>query len=571
MGLVNNQYRYMQDLEQIEQAVQPGHTIPLIGKGPSPLRVGMLMKYLSTYPDQRFAVYICTGIQNGFHIGFDRRCSLRTLDRNHTSCRENPSVVTTYLQTELATGRLCGPIKAAGRVHTSPMGLIPKPRSDRWRLIVDLSSPWGASINDGIDPALCSLKYATMDNVMEVVRDLGRGTQLVKMDLSEAYRIVPIHPDDHYLLGIKWQGDVFIDRSLPFGLRSAPKIFTAVADSLAWALTCEGIALLHYLDDYLLFSPPGTDAGYIRSLAEATFDQLGVPIAPHKTAGPSTALTFLGIHVDTIEFQLSLPLEKVTVLVSSLRRWRHRTVCTKRELESLLGHLSHAATVIRHGRIFLRHLFSRLSCASRPHHFVRLDVEAKTDLKWWHCLLYHWNRRSFFPPQVPSVHIFSDASGSFGSGAISSELDSWFQIQWPSSWADIDISAKELVPIVISAGLWGPWLVRKHICFHADNEGVVKVLQKQHAKSPLLTHLLRCLYFYTSYFNFHYSAEHIAGVENVKADAISRNNLTVISSFAPQIRQTLVPATVTDFILHHSPDWGSPHWIERFIRSLPRA
>ena len=75
----------------------------------------------------------------------------------------------------------------------------------------DITGKCGIDDNDGIDFDLCSLKYATMDNVMEMVRDLGRGTQLVKMDLSEAYRIVPIHPDDHYLLGIKWQGDIFID------------------------------------------------------------------------------------------------------------------------------------------------------------------------------------------------------------------------------------------------------------------------------------------------------------------------------------------------------------------------
>ena len=54
----------------------------------------------------------------------------------------------------------------------------------------------------------------------------------MKADIKEAYRMVPIHPDDQLLLGIWWNGCVYIDRMLPFGLRSAPKIFTAVADAL---------------------------------------------------------------------------------------------------------------------------------------------------------------------------------------------------------------------------------------------------------------------------------------------------------------------------------------------------
>ena len=64
----------------------------------------------------------------------------------------------------------------------------------------------------------------------------GPGAELVKIDLKNAYRIVPIHPDDHHLLGIDWKGDTYVDRALPFGLRSAPKVFSAVADMITWAL-----------------------------------------------------------------------------------------------------------------------------------------------------------------------------------------------------------------------------------------------------------------------------------------------------------------------------------------------
>ena len=64
---------------------------------------------------------------------------------------------------------------------------------------------------------------------------------LVKSDLKDAYRIVPVHPDDYHLLGIAWDECVYVDRALPFGLCSAPKIFSAVADFIAWVLHQQGI------------------------------------------------------------------------------------------------------------------------------------------------------------------------------------------------------------------------------------------------------------------------------------------------------------------------------------------
>lgn len=54
---------------------------------------------------------------------------------------------------------------------------------------------------------------------------------LVKVDIAHAFRI-PVHADDHHLLGMRWNDEIFIDLTLPFGLRSSPKIFTTVADAL---------------------------------------------------------------------------------------------------------------------------------------------------------------------------------------------------------------------------------------------------------------------------------------------------------------------------------------------------
>ena len=65
------------------------------------------------------------------------------------------------------------------------------------------SGPRGASVNDGIEKELCSLKYVYVDEAMREVLVLGQGTQLAKFDIKSAYRLIPVHTDDRPLLGMR--------------------------------------------------------------------------------------------------------------------------------------------------------------------------------------------------------------------------------------------------------------------------------------------------------------------------------------------------------------------------------
>ena len=133
------------------------------------------------------------------------------------SAREHPKVIADYLNEELQEGRIVGPVdpKAVG-VHTSPFGVIPKcNKPGKWRLIVKLSSPSALSINDGIDHIQSSLHYSGLNEALAMINRLGKGSLLAKLDIKNAYRLIPVHPDDRPLLGMKWDGDVFLDAALP--------------------------------------------------------------------------------------------------------------------------------------------------------------------------------------------------------------------------------------------------------------------------------------------------------------------------------------------------------------------
>ena len=122
---------------------------------------------------------------------------------------------------------------------------------------MNLSSPGGANVNDGISPDEFSLHYITVDKVICLVSQFGRGALMAKFDVDSAYRDVPIHPLDRYLLGMKWRHHFYVDLALPFGLRSAPYIFNSIADLVEWILINNHQIpdLLHYLDDFLPAAP----------------------------------------------------------------------------------------------------------------------------------------------------------------------------------------------------------------------------------------------------------------------------------------------------------------------------
>ena len=294
---------------------------------------------------------------------------------------------------------------------------------------------------------------------------------------------------------------------------------------------------------------------------------VGIPVAAHKTEGPAFLIVFLGIIIDTINFELRLRALKIQRLQTLLQAWSSGRGHTRKEPESLLGHLSHAATVVRPGRTFLRELFNLLRVTRAPHHFVRLNAAAKADLAWWKCFLESWNGSSFFPLPNPASHVFSDASGSYGCGAVLEGVG-WFQAQWPEQWAEVDIATKELVLVVVAAAVWGSQWASRHVRFHSDNMAVVAVLNTRTAKSPLLMHLLRCFSFYSAHFRFHFSAEHVPGAMNTAADAISLNNLSLFFSLAPQTPQFPIPPSLSQLLIDSRPDWGSASWTQLFARSL---
>lgn len=125
----------------------------------------MWKQALVEHPDQSMVHYLLSGMQNRFRIGFNYSSCMCILARgNMLSTLDHSHVVREYLEHELQEGRVTEITDVSGiaGLQISPFGVIPKKAAGQWRLILDLSSPSGSSVNDGISKDLCSLSYVSI-------------------------------------------------------------------------------------------------------------------------------------------------------------------------------------------------------------------------------------------------------------------------------------------------------------------------------------------------------------------------------------------------------------------------
>ncbi len=533
------------------------------------------------HPDRAYAAYISQGLREGFRVGFYWRAPLTSATRNMHSTALHPAQISEYIGSELSKGRMLGPFPQAWRsfLHVNRFGLIPNGHTTgKFRLITDLSYPRGASVNDGIDLTLTSLSYTSVDNVVQLVQRLGKGSLLAKMDIESAYRLVPVHPQDRILQAMEWKGQIYVDPMLPFGLRSAPKIFNAVADALNWCLEQAGIRFIsHYLDDIIIVAPPhSVECEQAVHTLDTVCARLGVPMAPHKRDGPTTCLIFLGIEIDTVAGELRLPEGKLLRLKALLQEWGVKMACRRRQLESLIGLLTHACKVVRPGRSFLRRLLDLLHATGmRPDGdcHIRLNRTCQSDIAWWTEFVEQWNGKNFLcpPHNLPTVELVSDASGSWGCGAWYGK--SWFQVPWGSWAGNYSIAAKELLPIVLACATWGHmWHARQVRCL-CDNQVVVAALQSRSSRDPGVMHLLRCLVFVEAQLGCYLQGRYISTEANHLADDLSRNRVLSFLSKVPAADRhaTPVPHQLPQLLLNQQADWVSQHWRRQFSDIFKRV
>ena len=162
---------------------------------------------------------------------------------------------------------------------------------------------------------------------------------------------------------------------------------------------------------------------------------LGVEMAHHKTEGPTTRLTILGIEFNTVAMELHLPADKLQQLIGLLAWQAVRAATGSRVVGGVVGMLQQASSVVRQGHIILRHIWPRpttlsLTTGSASARSIRptsnggaLSCKRETALRFY-------ARCRWFPLTLNSGQMRQEAGAVAPTGRDSSSRSFGFHFHW---------------------------------------------------------------------------------------------------------------------------------------------
>ena len=158
----------------------------------------------------------------------------------------------------------------------------------------------------GVDFALT---FPTIDNVTQAVLKFGKNCHIAKIDISRAFKHVPIDPRDIKFLRLFWDA-YFIELNLCFGYKHRSALFQRILDSIRYIMSQEGSYIQNYVDDHLCLGK-ASDCKKAFDRLQVLLEELGFQISDYKTVAPCTEVICLGISVNTKNFTVSVPKEKL--------------------------------------------------------------------------------------------------------------------------------------------------------------------------------------------------------------------------------------------------------------------
>ena len=163
----------------------------------------------------------------------------------------------------------------------------------------------------------------------------------------------------------------------------------------------------------------------------------------------------------------------------------------------------------------------------------------------WLQFLDNFNGRAFFLSErwatSSTLELYTDAAASKGYGAIFGKH--WFYGPFPIAWHSLNISFLELFPITLAVHIWGATMANSCVLFFTDNAALVDIINKQTSKHKQVMILIRDLVLSCLKYNILFRASHVPGLQNSRADCISRLQVEKFKELSPEADEfpTAVP------------------------------
>ena len=361
---------------------------------------------------------------------------------------------------------------------------------------------------------------------IHLLRDLLQSQDwLGKIDLKDAYFVIPIWKDHRKYLRFVWKNTLLEFACLPFGLAVAPRLFTKVMKPVVALLRRSEIRLIIYLDDLLFMNQSQEGLRLDMSTAQYLLENLGFVINFEKSClVPTQQLEFLGFVVNTRDMTLLLPGCKVESIKRHCSDVLAHPEVSVRALSQLIGKLTTSIQAIFPAPLHYRHLqhLKHQALAQQRSYdaTIALSNEAKEELKWWLAHLDAWNGRALLQPS-PDLVIETDASKT-GWGAVCLGVTTGGL--WSRMESKLHINCLELLAGSFTVKSFTKDRLCVHVRLRMDNTSAVAYVNRLGGTHSLvLSNLALALWEWALSRNIFLSGEHLSGSLNVTADWQSRH------------------------------------------------
>jgi hypothetical protein len=450
--------------------------------------------------------------------------------------------------------------------HRYPIKGVDKTFDVKVRLVNAQGAPYdGSDLNSNIE--ITNSMLFTFKIAMALLLICGPGTLMFKYDAEAAYKVYNLHVQDYHLNGEALPDSWAFSVKPNFGVKSSGKLWDKLGGlaefifrAVASLILCYHY-LLRYSDDFLQMVPVCDNHLDLTLSVLAAISikahELGLSIG--KFTYPSTEIIWLGLILNSVTMTASLTEERRLYLLHYIVIWQHRSVASRKEIESLHGHLQFAASIIKHGRFFLGDI-TALIYAQPERSMIDIGPKAKADLAWWYRLLisYDWSGIHYLVRDIRSdvdinLEITTDACklgrGIYFNGQWSSLAWTTDQLTRATRFKALSMVFLELHAIVDACATFGKQWRGLQITIQTDSQACVDSWRLQRSHNAELRFLFREICLLMSVHSFDLNLIHIPGKLNIKADLLSRLQVAKFLRLFPEAVSS--ETTLSEWWLHH--------------------
>ena len=385
-------------------------------------------------------------------------------------------------------------------------------------------------------------EHFKIEDIRTVVNVLCKYDYMGKIDLKDAFFLIPIHESSRKYLRFVFEGKFYQFLVLPFGLCTCPYVFTKVMKVVIFFLRAKGYRSTIYLDDMCLFGQ--SKEACSRNIHETSKLLMSLGFIINRTKSqlePKKECTFLGFVLDSENMLIKLTEKKKAKIFKMVRRFINLRSCKIRELAEVIGVLVAACPAVKYGWLYYKELekikyLAMLKYKKDMERVTQLSDAAHSDLKWWEkrILKSSCNIRSFSFKR----EIFSDASTSGWGAVCAGEKAHGF---WDREERKMHINLLELTAAFLALRCFAGNDRNCQILLRIDNITAIAYINKLGGvKFPHLNEVTKQIWEWCIERDIWIFAEYVASRDNI-ADSESRiTNIDTEWELADHVFESIV-------------------------------